>query len=209
MSLKNAVGDFEVSDPRAMRALSHPVRLAILSRLQRHGPSTATQLAPEVGATPSVTSWHLRHLESFGLITDAESPDRRQRYWKAVARGFRFEMPDDEVGRAAGHLLRGAMHAQNLAQLVRWADEIQPRLDPVWDRVAGAANTRVDVTAEEADQVLSGMEALLAPYVRRADEELPEGTRTVRFLRYAMPYPEGSDDSATRVEPGDGHEGLR
>jgi DNA-binding transcriptional ArsR family regulator len=206
MSLKNPLGDFEVSDPRAMRALSHPVRLAILSRLQRHGPSTATQLAPEVGATPSVTSWHLRHLASFGLIADAESPDRRQRYWKAVARGFRFEMPDDEEGRAAGHLLREAMHAQNVAQLMRWANDIQPQLDPAWDRLAGAANTRIDVTPEEAEQILSGMEALLAPYVRRPDEDLPDGTRTVRFLRYTMPYPEGSDDSATLVDPGDARE---
>jgi DNA-binding transcriptional ArsR family regulator len=203
MSLKNPLGDFEVNDPRAMRALSHPVRLAILSRLQRHGPSTATQLAPYVGATPSVTSWHLRHLATFGLVSDAESPDNRQRYWRAVSRGFRFEMPDDEEGRAAGHLLRDTMHAQNLAQLVRWADQVQPRLDAVWDRIAGAANTRIDATPAEAEQILSGMEALLAPYVRRPDEELPEGARTVRFLRYAMPYPEGSDDSATRLDAGD------
>ena len=201
MSLKNPTGNFEVSEPHAMRALSHPVRLAILSRLQRYGPSTATQLAPHVGATPSVTSWHLRHLEGFGLVVDADSPDRRQRYWKAVARGFRFEMPDDEEGRAAGHLLRDAMHTQNLGQLVRWADRVQPSLDPVWDRIAGAANTRVDVTPEEAEQILAGMEELLAPYVQRTDEELPDGAGTVRFLRYAMPYPEGSDDAATAVEP--------
>ena len=45
-----------------MRALAHPVRLAILSRLQRHGPATATELSEHVDASPSVTSWHLRHL---------------------------------------------------------------------------------------------------------------------------------------------------
>jgi hypothetical protein len=45
-----------------MRALAHPVRLALLEQLQRHGPATASQLSPHVGATPSVTSWHLRHL---------------------------------------------------------------------------------------------------------------------------------------------------
>ena len=49
------MGDFEITDPRAMRALAHPVRLAILSQLQRHGPATATQLAPEVGATDLAT----------------------------------------------------------------------------------------------------------------------------------------------------------
>ncbi len=192
MSLKNPLGDFEITDPRAMRALSHPVRLAILSHLQRNGPSTATQLAPNVGATPSVASWHLRHLAEFGLITDDESPDRRQRYWKAVSRGFRFEMPDDDEGRAAGHQLREAMHAANLQQVQTWEATKAPRLDATWDRVAGAANTRVDVTADEAEQILAGMEALLAPYVQRSDEELPAGTRSVRFLRFSMPDP--SDD---------------
>jgi hypothetical protein len=72
MSLTNPYGDFELTDPQAMRALAHPVRLAILDRLQRHGPATATQLSPHVGATPSVTSWHLRHLATFGLVEDWE-----------------------------------------------------------------------------------------------------------------------------------------
>jgi hypothetical protein len=146
-----------------------------------------------------VTSWHLRHLATFGLVTDAESPDQRQRFWKAVSRGIRFEMPDDEEGRAAGHLLRDAMHAQNLAQLVRWSEQVQPHLDAEWDRVAGAQNTRVDVTSEEADKILAGMEALLAPYVQRADAELPAGARSVRFLRYAMPL---ADDVRPAEAPG-------
>jgi DNA-binding transcriptional ArsR family regulator len=191
------MGDFEITDPKAMRALSHPVRLAILSHLQRNGPATATQLAPHVGATPSVTSWHLRHLAEFGLIVDDESPDRKQRYWKAASRGFRFEMPDDEEGRAAGHQLRDAMHAANIAQLSRWVDQVQPRLSGEWDRVAGASNTRVDVTAEEVEQIMAGLEQLLAPYVHRAAEDLPPDTATVRFLRYVMPQVEesaGGDD---------------
>lgn len=193
MSLKNPMGDFEVTDPRAMRALSHPVRLAILSHLQRQGPSTATQLAPHVGATPSVTSWHLRHLAEFGLITDDESPDRRQRFWKAVARGFRFEMPDDAEGRAAGRALRDALHEANLRQIVSWSEETAPRLEGAWDRVAGASNTGVHVTADEVEEIAAGIEALLAPYVRRAEEDVPGGARKVRFLRYYMPQPADAD----------------
>ena len=92
MSLKNSLGDLELTDPHAMRALAHPVRLAILEQLQRHGPATATRLSPAVGATPSVTSWHLRHLAGFGLVRDSDAgTDRRQRWWKASARGFRFD----------------------------------------------------------------------------------------------------------------------
>ena len=190
MSLTNPLGDLEITDPQAMRALAHPVRLAILSHLQRHGPATATQLAPHVDASPSVTSWHLRHLATFGLISDDESPDRRQRYWKAMARGFRYAIPDDPEGRAAGHELRRALHAANLRQVATWAEEKLDRLEPPWDQLAGASNTRVDVTAEEAEQIQAGIEALLAPYVTRKDEDRPAGTRTMRFLRYHMPEPD-------------------
>jgi hypothetical protein len=35
----------ELTDPRAMRAYAHPVRLALSGLLRRHGPRTATQAA--------------------------------------------------------------------------------------------------------------------------------------------------------------------
>ena len=68
--MANPYGDIEL-DARGMRALAHPVRVKVLSELQRHGPSTATLLSPTVGASPSVTSWHLRHLAEHGLVRDA------------------------------------------------------------------------------------------------------------------------------------------
>jgi DNA-binding transcriptional ArsR family regulator len=187
MPLKNPLGDLEITDPSAMRALAHPVRLAILTHLQRHGPMTATGLSPHVGATPSVVSWHLRHLAGFGLVVEAPSPDRRQRFWKAVSRGFRYHMPDDDAGRSAARLLRTAMHEANLRQVADWTSKHEPRLAPTWDRLAGAANTRVVVTPEEVESVLAGIEQLLAPFVLRDDADTPEGARTVRFLRYTMP----------------------
>ena len=107
-------------------------------------------------------------------------------------------MPDDDEGRAAGHLLRTAMDSTNLRQLQHWISEQQPRLTTDWDRVAGASNTRVDVTPEEAEAIMAGIEQLLAPFVHRTDDELPAGTGTVRFLRYVMPQ---LDDAVAPVEP--------
>jgi hypothetical protein len=42
--MANPYSDVEL-DARGMRALAHPVRLGILTRLQNEGPSTATRLA--------------------------------------------------------------------------------------------------------------------------------------------------------------------
>jgi DNA-binding transcriptional ArsR family regulator len=195
MSLRkpsNPYGDVELTDPRAMRALAHPVRLAILSHLQRHGPATATELSEHVDASPSVASWHLRHLAQFGLVRDsdpADTPgaDGRKRYWEAVARGVRFELPDDEEGRAAGQVLSRTMMQAATGLPEQWLDEVQPHLEPEWDREAGLANTRVRVTAAELAELEEAFEALLAPYVTRADEDVPDDARGVRLLRYTLP----------------------
>ncbi|MGA8113326.1 MAG: helix-turn-helix domain-containing protein [Actinocatenispora sp.] len=185
------LGDVEITDPKAMRALAHPVRLAILERLRRHGPATATRLAPEVGATPSVTSWHLRHLASFGLVRDAEpGPDRRERRWEAVGRGFRFEVPDepdDQEGRSAARALSEQMFLRYADLPARWLADVEPRLEPTWRRNAGLANTRVVVTAEELAAIEDAIEQVLVPYARRDPQQRPAGSRAVRLMRYLLP----------------------
>ncbi|MET8638652.1 MULTISPECIES: helix-turn-helix domain-containing protein [unclassified Streptomyces] len=184
----NRLGDIEITDPKAMRALAHPVRLALLERLQRYGPATATQLSPHVGATPSVTSWHLRHLAGFGLVRDAAAGgDRRERRWEAVARGFRVEVPEGEEGQSAAHALSRQMFAGAADLPHRWLSETEPELEPRWRRIAGLANTRVVVTAEELAAIEDAMEAVLAPYVVRDPAQRPDGSRDVRLLRYVLP----------------------
>jgi len=191
MSLRNPYGDFEITDPQAMRALAHPVRLAALSYLQKNGPATATQLSEHVGASPSVTSWHLRHLATFGLVVDGPPPsgsDRRQRWWNAVARGFRYAMPDTPEGTEAGRLLRTEMMNEALESAQHWIAETEPVLDPEWSRLAGSANTLLVLTPAEAEAIESAIEQLLAPYVQRRDAgDTPADARPVRYLRMSLP----------------------
>lgn len=191
MEKRSPLGDIEIADPQTMRALAHPVRLAILEWLQRHGPGTATQLAPEVGATPSVTSWHLRHLATFGLVRDADaSSDRRQRRWEAVARGFAFEAPADpadEEGRSAARSLSRQLFLRSADLPLRWASEIEPALEPAWQRLAGQANTRVVVSADELAVIEDAIERIIAPYATRDPADRPSDGRGVRLLRYVLP----------------------
>jgi DNA-binding transcriptional ArsR family regulator len=193
--VSNPYGDIELS-PRGMRALAHPVRLAILNQLQRHGPSTATALAPIVGATPSVTSWHLRHLAEHGLVRDADRDadsegDGRQRWWEAAARGIRFAPPTDggDEDREAYRMLARAVAADVEGYPRQWEREIEPQLDGEWLALSGLANTRILTTAAELADVETKIEAILAPYVLRKDDpaDRPDGVRGVRILRYVLP----------------------
>jgi hypothetical protein len=134
-----------------------------------------------------VTSWHLRHLAGFGLVVDAdpgEVPgDRRQRWWKAIARGFTFETGSDPDSR----LLAGQLVAVAQEQVTRWITETEPVLEPEWLRAGGISNTRVCVTAAELEELAEQINELLAPYARRTDADTPPEAREVRILRHYLP----------------------
>lgn len=186
-STDNTYGDVEL-DARGMRALAHPTRLALLHQLQAQGPNTATGLSAPVGVSPSVASWHLRHLAEHGLV--AEAPPRghgRQRWWQAV-RGFRFAAVDDDS--AAARALRGVIEQVEGDVTGHWEAEVEPHLDAVWRRLYGRANTSIVVTAAELERIETAIEELLTPFVLRKDapaEEWPDETRAVRILRYTLP----------------------
>jgi DNA-binding transcriptional ArsR family regulator len=196
------LGDIELTDPQAMRALAHPVRLAILDRLRRYGPATATELSPAVGATPSVTSWHLRHLAGFGLVRDSEpGPDARTRRWESASRGFRFAAPADPTdaeGVSAARVLTRYLLTRSVETLRRWAEDVEPDLPAEWRRLAGLSDTRLVVSGAELEHILDAIEVVLAPYVLRDPGERSAGSRGIRLLRYVLP--ESDDDSG----PGDG-----
>ncbi len=184
--MANDWGDVEL-DARGMRALAHPVRLTILERLREHGPDTATGLAPHVGASPSVTSWHLRHLAEHGLVEDAPGDGRgRKRWWQAVGRGFRFTGDEDP---AAYRQLTETLEAAEGDIAHRWRQDVLPTLDDDWASAAGRWDTTIIATTQELAQIEAAVEALLTPYVQRkgAPEDTPDGARRVRILRYTMP----------------------
>jgi DNA-binding transcriptional ArsR family regulator len=179
----------EISDPQALRALAHPTRLAILERLQRYGPSTASLLSPHVGATPSVVSWHLRHLASFGYVKDWDgAATKRERGWQAASRGYRFvaREGDTEALEAARQL--EVEHFARAAEVpMRWLEHDEPQLPAPWQILAGQSNTRVKLTQAELAAVEDGIEELLAPYVNRIESDAPDDARGVRLLRYVLP----------------------
>jgi DNA-binding transcriptional ArsR family regulator len=187
--MANRLGDVEL-DARGMRALAHPARLAILRELRERGPSTATRLAPLVGASPSVTSWHLRHLAEHGLVEDAPSQGGgRNRWWQAVGRGFRFDV--DPADPQASNMLRDAVETVEGDLVATWVRSVRPRLETEWLAVATRRNTGLVATREELRDLDDAIEQLLAPLANRDPEDAPEDARRTRLLLYLMPAAEG------------------
>ena len=187
----NRLGDVDL-DARGMRALAHPVRLAILRRLRQDGASTATRLAPDVGASPSVTSWHLRHLAEHGLVEDAPVPSRgRQRWWQAVGRGFRFDV--DPADPDASELLRDALERSEGDLVGEWARLTRPHLEVEWLAAASRRNQGL-VASAELRALDDAIEQLLAPLALRAPADAPPGARRARLLLHILPAAADPDE---------------
>lgn len=71
-----------------LKALAHPVRLALVELLRERGPLTATQAGGLLGQTPANVSWHLRTLAAGGFVRSLPPGPGRQRPWKAVLEGY-------------------------------------------------------------------------------------------------------------------------
>src|SRR5947209_7487871 len=83
----------QLTDPRMMRALAHPARIAIWTHLGMHGPATATECAEIAGLSPSACSYHLRTLARYGFVEEdpASAADGRERPWRARMIAFNID----------------------------------------------------------------------------------------------------------------------
>ena len=83
----------EINDPKAMRALAHPVRLAILDAMRNEGELTATRAADLLDQSPGNMSWHLQMLAKYGFIVEAEGAKGRRRPGRSLPAPTRSARP--------------------------------------------------------------------------------------------------------------------
>jgi DNA-binding transcriptional ArsR family regulator len=183
---------FRLDDPRMMRALAHPARIAILQHLGLDGPATATECAAVVGLSPSACSYHLRALARYGVVEEdpASAADGRQRPWRARMISMTFdegEPGQPDALRAAGRLLTesllarfGEMRAEYLGRADRYA--------PAWREVAGLNQDVLHVTVAEATALRDQIKALLASYRRLDPADRPPGSHRVHTLLDLLPW---------------------
>jgi DNA-binding transcriptional ArsR family regulator len=187
----------ELTDPRALRAVAHPTRLALVGLLRREGPLTATQAGELVGESPASCSFHLRQLAKYGLVEEAGGGTGRERPWKATAMftGLPNVSASPEQAVAA-QLLSSVLAERYFERVLEWLDR-KPGEPAEWQEAARFGDTILYLTADELADLGHQIEALVERHVERtADRALrPETARQVTFLHLAFP---AADDGATR-----------
>ena len=180
----------ELRDPRVMRALAHPVRLALIDALTLDGELTATQAAEVVGESPANCSFHFRQLAKYGFVEEAGGGTGRQRPWrlKTLAVTLNIEEASETAAAIAGRELLAMFQEQKIARLRNWMAS-QSLFPKRWRKAYQAKRAIWWVTPEELEQLGEEIQVLVMRYSDRLQDpsSRPEGALPVEFLAFAYP----------------------
>lgn len=178
-----------VTDPQALRAMAHPLRLRLLGLLRLDGPSTATLLGRRLGESSGATSYHLRELARYGFV--GELPGRgtgRERWWQAQHRMTAWDAGDfaGEGSEVAAELERQivALRGRHLSAWLTQRDA----LPPDWDGAGELSDWGVRLTADETRAMGREVGAVLDRWsALAADRDPPAGSERVRVHLDVLP----------------------
>jgi len=179
-----------LTDPRAMRAYAHPLRLKLVGLLRKGGPHTATQAAAALGDTVPNCSFHLRQLAKYGLVERAAAADGRERPWRATAMTTSWDDSgrDPATSAAADHLTATIITGYfDLAQA--WLDR-RAAESAEWREVTGIGDQTLYVTSDELTDIHAKLDEILEAYrPRQSDPSArPEGSRPINMIRLTLPW---------------------
>jgi DNA-binding transcriptional ArsR family regulator len=174
-----------VSDPLAIRALAHPVRVALLELLAHAGTLTATQASQRLGESPANCAFHLRTLAKYGYVEEAGGGRGRERPWRRVHESLIISSATDDprVALAADEVGQYWMNAS--LERARVGMGLQKSWPREWHNRLPQQLAQVYLTPDEARQLARATADLLAPFSDRSDypERRPPGAMPVEILR--------------------------
>lgn len=180
-----------LTDPRALRAYAHPVRLKLIGLLRTEDPVTATRAAELLGESTGTCSFHLRQLAKYGLVEEAGGGTGRQKPWRATTTSTEWDpvCADPETAAATG-LLNRAVAELYFEQLMRFLEGYGD--EPAeWQRAALLGDRFLWVTAGELAELGEKVREVIDVYFERQvrPESRPADARLVSYLNLAFPVP--------------------
>jgi DNA-binding transcriptional ArsR family regulator len=183
----------EISDPRILRAIAHPVRMRILGEVHAAGHLRAADVAESLGVPANQASFHLRQLAKYGLVEPAPelARDGRDRVWRPAQEGtLSLEVEEMERG-PGGKVAVGVWRRQAVASA---KDAI--------DRAYAARKSRdthvmisddwIRLTKQEARQLSDELLALQQRWIQHTRETPPRKgeRRTYHLMQILQPAAE-------------------
>ena len=174
------------SDP-TVRLLAHPLRTRLLAELRTGGPATATRLAAVLQTNTGATSYHLRRLESVGLVSDTGAGTGKERVWEAsqaAAVGVARNADSDPDTRAALSWIERDYVRHVAGKADAWLG-VAPTWPRAWTAQLGLRDHAVLVDAAQLAAMLTEVAEVIARY-RRVGQGNPDAKR---IAVYTFAYP--------------------
>jgi predicted ArsR family transcriptional regulator len=176
----------QLTDPRDLRALSHPLRQRLLELLEER-PLTATEAATALGTTPANCSFHLRLLARHGFVAEAPGGTGRQRPWQLADREFSVVGRDlDAEGRLAVRTMQAVLDERQRQRVETWR-RAKYDYPAEWQTASTESYFVAHLTAAELTEVVAACRRALRPYLHREGAERPAGSVPVDFYLAALP----------------------
>ena len=181
----------EITDVRALAALAHPLRTALLSHLMAVGPRTASECAVAVDASASNCSWHLRQLAKHGFVERAEeAADGRERPWRATATGFTLDaIGSAPAQRAAVQTLAGTQLDEQL-RLAKAHLRHEDELPEQWRHTTDFSTYGLLMTPDELRALSVALDAAIRPFLAATRDDAPDSARPVQAFVSAFLRPD-------------------
>lgn len=178
----------ELIDPKALRAVAHPVRVRLMEELIE-GPATATELSDRIGESPANCSWHLRQLAKYGFVEETGGGTGRQRPWQLVIQEKHISQSEigDDLRLATTSVMR-MLAAREYESLRAWFTTMHGE-SAQWRDSAFVTQNVGWCTAEELSQLGAAVSELCAQFVHRINDPAarPADARPVRLLAWGTP----------------------
>jgi predicted ArsR family transcriptional regulator len=166
MSLESNPARRVVTDPLALRALAHPLRLKIWGLVGREGRLTAADAARQLGISQALASHHLRQLAKYGYVERGSAGDNRERPWQITATSNTFAGDDSPESQESVEFLDRYMAEQAALQLADW-QERRTDEDPAWSEHSGVSQSLLYLTADELAELSQAWHKLTYAYAQR------------------------------------------
>jgi DNA-binding transcriptional ArsR family regulator len=171
----------------AVKVLAHPLRSRIVTQLRRSGPLTATALAGLLGTNSGATSYHLRRLETVGLVADTGTGKGKERVWQAAVEQHSWtpsELVDDEDALTALNWLERDYIRHFATKAEQWLD-VQHDWPVEWVDQLGINDNVALVNLDQLQAMRREIEDVLQRY-RRVGQGNPQAKR-IAVYTYAYP----------------------
>ncbi|MBG6084039.1 winged helix-turn-helix domain-containing protein [Zhihengliuella flava] len=171
------------TDPRQIRALAHPVRLALLDHLGTVEEATATECAEAIGESVASCSFHLRSLAQHGYIEPGERAGR-SKPWRKVHSTYTQQIDPESPGSDTAVAEMARLSFGREADRLRHLLAALPDLTPEDANRNTLSTSTFYVTNEELAELRTDLLALAERFAGRARDPRtrPNGARQVHLL---------------------------